>query len=232
MMMTHKLKNIVKAASLVGVGNLDIFEHFHNVAKRYVGNEEKHLNIGKRGIDTFAKLVSMMYDQACIDYAEFYDSEHSGEKLSTEEMPGKTEKFLSNERRINPKLEEGVNFALQPEYDSASLFLTLHDYKDIKTKLKGTYNLIRPKGNIFVVEYDFKSWVHQIGNPRAVFKRWFGVRNEKAALKEERDCFEKHTHLGLNEIIQACQDSGFITRHAEAYSPAFPKFSFYVGKKP
>ncbi|MBU3913091.1 MAG: hypothetical protein KKE50_03275 [Nanoarchaeota archaeon] len=196
-------------------GNLRTFDHFQTVATRHLKPNEKHLNICKKGIMTFAQALSMQFDRALIDYTEFA-GEGSGLFLPI--------------RRIQPNIPEGET----PEkvvYDSVSLFLTLHDYPDYAEKLKGLYYFLPKGGRVFVVDYNFEPWIHSLPKPRKVFARWFSVRNEKIALRDEPDCFERHTSLSLDDIAQEARDAGFETLHAEAYAIQHPKFCLYIGRK-
>lgn len=204
----------VKTAAEMG-GNLGTFDRFFALAGPYLKPDERHLTVCKNGMTTFAQAISMEFRGAQIDYTEF----SPGQKAS-----------LQDARRIGSdapprRIGEGG------EYDSVSLFLTLHDYRDFEDRLKMVGSILPSGGKLFVIEYNFKPWISRTADPAGEFKTWFSVRNEKAALANEANCFEHHTWLGLDDIVRGALSAGFETRHAEAHPYPVPKFCLYVGVK-
>ena len=164
----------------------------------------------------FAQAISMQFRGARIDYTEFSSD-------------GQT--LLQDVQRIASDAQQPHD-GEQGQYDSISLFLTLHDYRDFDDRLRGVSEILSSGGKLFVADYNFKPWIGQAPDRMEVFKTWFNVRNERAALANEPNCFEDHTWLGLDDIIAAARKAGFETRHAEACPLPRPKFCLYVGVKP
>ncbi len=200
----------------VGSGsNMAAFDRFAAVVSPYIKRGERHLTLCKDGMTTFAQVVAMQFRDARVDYTEF--------------SPG-GRAFLHSPRTIGSDAPEDGTGELG-EYDSVSLFLTLHDYRDLEDRLCMVRGILPGGGSLIVIEYNFKPWIGRMADPAEVFKTWFNVRNERAALANEADCFERHTWLGLDDIICAAGHAGFETRHAEAYPLPRPKFCLYVGTK-
>lgn len=197
------------------VGNMAMFDHFAAIVAPYLKPDERHLTVCKYGMTTFAQAISMQFRGVAVDYTEFATADGA---------------FLDQPRRIAPDAPQ-ARAGERGQYDSISLFLTLHDYRDFESRLKGVYDILPSGGKLFVVEYNFKPWIGRVADPAEAFKTWFCVRNERAALANEANCFENHTWLGLDEIIRGSQVAGLETRHAEAYPMPHSKFCLYIGSK-
>jgi hypothetical protein len=97
---------------------------------------------------------------------------------------------------------------LNPPYDIAVAFFTLHELRNPTKSIRKSLNLLEENGKIVIFDYDLR-WFSEMAKrerwdkdkTHEMFKHIFPSGNEKKVLNEEEDCIENHTRWSIEDYI-------------------------------
>lgn len=133
---------------------------------------------------------------------------------------------------------------LNPPYDIALALFTIHELDDPLVSLKKAANNLKPGGMIISADYSLE-WLPVLAEEMGwdddkvknfFAKHIFTVGNERAVIKKEKDCIQRHSQRGLNGYIDDFSMAGFTHLDSKVYNIQTPygekpKLFLYVGKK-
>ncbi len=186
-----------------GGKDLEMFEEVLNHIEKYVNLSKKVLDIASDKDPVFSSLMARVFPDN--RFTHFRDNE----KL----LPRIHKKYSKI-----PNLEIIYSAKdLTPPYDLAIAFLTLHELAEPGKSLRETYDRIRKKGKLIVIDYDL-TWFNKIAEKEGwdIKTKWnnfaehiFTVKNERKVLREEEHCVKNHSRWGIENYIANCREAGF-----------------------
>ncbi len=98
---------------------------------------------------------------------------------------------------------------LEPFYDIATGFFTLHELRNQRNVVKKILKSLKPNGKLLIIDYDLK-WFPKLlkkspevkANAKEFFKNYiFTTQNERSVLKNEVFCIQDHTKYNLENYV-------------------------------
>jgi len=181
------------------LGNSEEYKDFkdmaQNLSEYLVQSQIRVLDIASDKPPVFTSLMARSFPEA--EFVHFKDDNVRSEKVMRKFSSIPNLKIVYSKRDLNPP------------YNLAMGFFTLHELKDPKKTIEKTMPLLNANGKIMIIDYNlgwFQNMVKENNLSKdqrlQTFKDYiFTTNNERKVLREEEDCISHHTKYSLADFV-------------------------------